>query len=512
MGNTNFYDSFGENSNFKILVVDDLKELLNITVRTLKKGGYSVCTAMSGAECFDTLHREKPDIILLDVMLPDANGRELAKTIKSDPEFSSIFIILLSGLKISSQEVAEGLEDGADGYIIRPINSRELLAWIGSACRIVRAERKSSEALLKYHSLFSSMQEGVYLHEMIYDEDGKPFNYRIIEANSISEKLLNINPDNAIGKLATELYKTDRAPFLEIYSKVAETGNPVTFEQYFPPMDKYFQISAYSPGKGRFATAFSDISLRKVAEEKLKSKNAELQKINNEKDKFFSIIAHDLKSPFNSIMGFSELLVEELIEKNYDNIEEYADIILKSSQASLNLLTNLMVWAQSQTGRMIFSPELLDLYDLIDGIVAQFENTALQKMIIISKSYSPGMKVYADKEMISTVLRNLISNAIKFTYPNGKIEIAAEKGHDGIKLIVIDNGKGIPTQVLHKLFKIDGNVTSRGTNNETGTGLGLILCKEFVEKHGGKIWVESEENKGAAFHLTIPADRTGVES
>jgi len=492
------------NSEYKILVVDDTPELLDITVRTIKKAGYIVFSAADGAECIKKLHLEKPDIILLDVMLPDNNGKDIATQIKRDPEFSSVFIILLSSLRTSPDYVSEGLEDGADGYIIRPVEKRELLARIAAGCRIIKAERELKAASVKYQSLFSAMQEGVYLHEMVYNEDGKPIDYRIIEANPISEELLNIKPEDAIGKLATELYATDQAPFLDVYSKVAETGDPVTFEQYFPPMDKYFQISAYSPGKGKFATAFSDISLRKVAEEKLKHKNAELQKINAEKDKFFSIIAHDLKSPFNSILGFSEHLVEQVAKKDYENIENFAEIILKSSQTALNLLSNLMEWAQSQTGRMKFSPEQLDLTKLINDIVTQFENTALQKEIVVSKSLPHGLLVFADNSMLSTVLRNLISNAIKFTYPGGKIRISAEKNQNEIKISVGDTGKGISNEVLNKLFQIDGNITSPGTQNETGTGLGLILCKEFVKKNGGKIWVESKVNEGSTFYFTIP--------
>ncbi len=492
------------NSDYKILVVDDTPELLDIAVRTVKNAGFIVFSASNGAECIQELHRERPDIILLDVMLPDVNGKELATQIKRDPEFSSVFIILLSSLRTSPDYVAEGLEDGADGYIIRPVEKRELLARIAAACRIINAERELKATSVKYQSLFSAMQEGVYLHEIVYDDEGKPIDYRIIEANPVSEDLLSIKTKDAIGKLATELYKTDQAPFLEIYAKVAETGIPVTFEQHFPPMDKYFQISAYSPGKGKFATAFADISIRKMAEEKLNFKNVELQKIIAEKDKFFSIIGHDLKSPFNSILGFSEELVEQAAKNNYENIEELAEIILKSSQTAFNLLSNLMVWAQSQTGRMKFKPEQLDLSTLLNEIVSQFENTALQKEIVISKSLPFELAVFADNSMLSTVLRNLISNAIKFTYPGGKIGISAEKNENEIKISVGDSGKGISDYVLNKLFKIDENITTSGTQNETGTGLGLILCKEFVEKHGGKIWVESRVKNGSEFYFTIP--------
>jgi len=495
---------------FKILVVDDTPELLDITVRALKKVYQNVLSAPNGVGCMEALRNEKPDIILLDVMLPDANGKDLAKNIKGDPEFS-VYIFLLSSLKTSSEDIAEGLEDGADGYIIRPVNQRELLAKVASACRIISAERESRLALLKYQSLFSAMQEGLYLHEMVYDQQGKAIDYRITEANPASEKHLNIKPEDAIGKLATELYQTREAPFLEIYADVVETGNPVSFDQYVQPLRKHFQISAFSPMKGKFATAFSDITERKLAEEKIELKNKELQIIIAEKDKFFSIIAHDLKSPFNSILGFSELLVANAREKNYGSIEEFTTAIHQSSQRAMDLLSNLMEWAQSQTGRMEFNPEHFEMKSLINEMEFLFEDIAIQKNIILNKVLPITSPVFADKAMIGTVLRNLIANAIKFTEPGGKIMISAEVKRNGLTVSVADSGIGIPKNRIETLFSIDESYSTPGTNNEKGTRLGLILCKEFIEKHGGRIWVESNRDgssgkKGTSFHFTIPTN------
>lgn len=492
-----------ENKDYKILVVDDTPELLDITLRTLKKVYQNVLSAPDGQGCMEVLRNEKPDIILLDVMLPDVNGKDLAKEIKSDPRFS-VYIFLLSSLKTSSEDISEGLEDGADGYIIRPVNQRELLAKVASACRIITAERESRLALIKYHSLFSAIQEGLYLHEMVYDEQGKAINYRILEANPASEKHLNIKPENAIGKLATELYQTPEAPFLEMYADVVRTGNPVSFDHYVQPLKKHFQISAFSPLKDKFATAFSDITDRKIAEEKIELKNKELQKIIAEKDKFFSIIAHDLKSPFNSIVGISEVLVENVRDKNYESIEEYSNIIHKSSILAMDLLLNLMEWAQSQTGRMIFAPKSFNIDELITELIWMFESSAFQKKVRIVKVVPPETIVYADKAMVSTILRNLISNAIKFSYPGGEISVSVTKNLNGLIVAVSDTGMGIPNEVIGKLFRIDQNITTRGTQNEQGTGLGLILCKDFIEKHGGKIGIESEPGKGSRFYFNIP--------
>ncbi|MEI6436258.1 MAG: HAMP domain-containing sensor histidine kinase, partial [Bacteroidota bacterium] len=224
---------------------------------------------------------------------------------------------------------------------------------------------------------------------------------------------------------------------------------------------------------------------------------------NAEKDKFFTIIAHDLKSPFNSIVGFSNLLVEQVREKDFEGIEKYAGIILKSSDRALELLKNLMEWARSQTGRIEFSPEYFEIVVVINEIILSFDDIARQKSIIINKAIPPSAPVFADKAMINVILRNLVSNAIKFTMPGGMITISANEKQSELTVTVSDTGVGISNDRIEKLFRIDESFSTAGTNNERGTGLGLILCKEFVEKHGGKIWVNSEKGKGSDFNFTV---------
>jgi signal transduction histidine kinase len=170
----------------------------------------------------------------------------------------------------------------------------------------------------------------------------------------------------------------------------------------------------------------------------------------------------------------------------------------------MDLLMNLMEWSQSQTGRIEFTPKTLEVVSLINEIALLFDDIAGQKSITIKRSLPPNALVVADKAMISTVLRNLISNAIKFSYPDGEIVISAKEIKNELTVSVTDNGVGISKASINELFRIDKNHSTQGTLNEKGTGLGLVLCKEFVEKHGGKIWVESEEGKGSTFYFTIP--------
>ena len=256
--------------------------------------------------------------------------------------------------------------------------------------------------------------------------------------------------------------------------------------------------------KYRF-TAVHDISERKQAEEALQKKAEELRELNATKDKFFSIIAHDLKSPFQAIVGFSDLLVEKVSDKDYNGLDEYAGYILQSSKRAMELLMNLMEWSRSQTGRMDFHPGYFELVEFLGDIVPLFDDIAGQKSISIVRDFPADAIVFADQSMISTVFRNLISNAIKFTQPGGKITLTISPDQGGVLVSVADSGIGIPQNMICRLFRIDQSYSTTGTNNEEGTGLGLILCKEFIEKHGGKIWVESQHGNGSVFYFTIPS-------
>jgi len=246
------------------------------------------------------------------------------------------------------------------------------------------------------------------------------------------------------------------------------------------------------------------ITEQKQVEFALQQNEARLRELNATKDKFFSIIAHDLKNPFNSIMGFCDLLIEKIDDQDYKGIEEFAEIIQKSSHHAMNLLMNLLEWSRSQTGSMDFSPKRIDIVELIYEVSDLLNYSALKKSINISKELPQNATVLADKAMISTILRNLISNAIKFTNQGGKIIISAEQKQDELLVTINDNGVGIKKADFEKLFRIDESYSTKGTQNEQGTGIGLILCKEFISKHNGKIWIESELGKGSTFYFTIP--------
>ncbi len=248
----------------------------------------------------------------------------------------------------------------------------------------------------------------------------------------------------------------------------------------------------------------NDIHDHKLALEALRGSEARLKELNATKDKFFSIIAHDLKSPFNNIVVLSNLLVEQVQSNDKENIEEYAGLISSSTQQAMSLLVNLLDWSRSQTGRLVCTPEYIDLVLVVNETEALLSESLRQKSIVLKKELPRTLLAHADKVMISTVLRNLVSNAIKFTRPNGQIIISSRKTETELSISVIDNGVGMNEETLGKLFRIEESISTKGTDNERGTGLGLILCREFIEKHNGSIRAESEPGMGSVFTFTIP--------
>lgn len=229
-----------------------------------------------------------------------------------------------------------------------------------------------------------------------------------------------------------------------------------------------------------------------------------LKKLNDDKDRFLTILGHDLKSPFSSILGFLSLLTKNIHKYDIDTINRQISLINISAQNTFKLLEEILMWARAQSGKLPFQPQKINFKVVCDEVLNNLTNQAATKKITINYSEHEKTILTADLNMIKTIMRNLISNAIKFTHENGCIDIQSETIDKNVIISVSDNGLGIEPDTLNKLFDISHNVTSEGTAKEKGTGLGLLLCKEFVEKHGGKIWVESELGKGSVFKFTMP--------
>jgi signal transduction histidine kinase len=238
--------------------------------------------------------------------------------------------------------------------------------------------------------------------------------------------------------------------------------------------------------------------------DKIQVQRDNLKQLNKTKDKFFSIIAHDLKNPINSINGFTELMIENNHKYEEEKRLKFLNIIKGATAKVTNLLDNLLTWANSQSGNLIFNTQKVQLIQEISDVIALVEIQAVNKEIEIINSITNDVFVDADKNMLATILRNLISNAIKFTKPKGTIKISSTIIANFVEITVKDSGIGISKSDIKNLFSIEVKNSNIGTANEQGSGLGLILCREFVEKHGGKIWVNSSMGEGSEFKFTLP--------
>lgn len=259
--------------------------------------------------------------------------------------------------------------------------------------------------------------------------------------------------------------------------------------------------------KGKIIGTFgmsSDITALMEATDQIKKMNEELKNSNHSKDKFFSILAHDLKSPFTALLGYSEFLVEDFDELDKDEIMEFANNIHKVAQNIFSLLENLLDWSRIQSGRIECTPENIIVTDVVEKVVSLFSDSAESKKIQLIDNTEPNIHVSADLNMLFTILRNLTSNAIKFTKEGGFIKFISKVEENKVLITVEDSGVGMDEKALSKLFDSKHQYTTTGTNSEQGTGLGLSLCKEMVKMNGGDIVVESEKGKGSKFIFNLP--------
>ncbi len=354
----------------KVLIVDDVTKNIQLVANFLKQAGYDINYAIRGKTAIKHIQKEKFDLILLDIMMPEMDGFEVCKKLKSDHETKDIPIIFLTA-KNDIDSITKAFEAGGVDYITKPFNKTELLA-----------------------------------------------------------------------RVKTHL--------------------------------------------------------------ELQQQRRDLKELNATKDKFFSIIAHDLKSPLNQLMGLSEILKKEINAGKNNDILKLVKFINASAKSGRLLLGNLLEWSRSQTGSIKIYPEILDIKKVTDDVIELNENNAIQKKIKLKSKIKKGVFAFADENMVKTVLRNLISNSIKFTLENGVISLGAKQSKNIVTYSISDNGIGIKANDIKKLFRIDVNPKLIGNSQEKGTGLGLILCKEFIEINGGEIWVESKIGEGSTFYFSLP--------
>lgn len=360
----------------EILIVDDVPANLKVLGEILKAEGYLVRPVPNGTLALQVAERTEPDLILLDIMMPDLNGFEVCKRLKENEKVSDIPVIFISALN-DTQDIVKALQCGGVDFITKPFQSEEVIARV------------------KIH-----------------------------------------------------------------------------------------------------------LKLRHQSK-KLMEQSIELQKLIATKDKFFSILAHDLRGPIGGFMGITDFLLEDLSadEKNELSIE-----LNHSAHSLFSLLENLLEWARIQQGQIAFNPVDIDLNELVQECLKAQSDSIRKKDIRIDVTIAENQVVFADENMLQSIIRNLLSNAVKFTPKNGNISVSASTNQNGSVVVLIkDSGIGMKSEMVSNLFCLNANNSRPGTEGERSSGLGLHLCKDFVEKHGGEIWVESEVNIGTSFYFSIPA-------
>ncbi len=332
----------------------------------------------------------------------------------------------------------------------------------------------------------------------------------VVDCNESFSIISGYSKEEAIGKSTAELNLWSIPEHRDkLFTSIREKGFSGNFETSFYSKDKQVLFGSVNArlitlnGMPHLISVIHNITERKKTEEEITSKNNELIRLNHEKEKFFSIIAHDLKSPFQGLIGYSEILSKEYNSLSEDEKIAFINSIEELSHSSYKLLENLLQWTRLQTGQMHFNPEYFNLNSEIHSTISLLKQTALNKNIDLIYKIDSMLFVTADKNMLSTIIRNIVSNSIKFTEKKGNIEFTAEAKGDKAVFRIKDSGIGMDEPTVAKLFSIDKSTSRKGTANEEGTGLGLLLCKEMIEKHGGSIIVESEVGKGTAFTFTL---------
>lgn len=474
------------------LVVDDNPVGLYATSRTLAAEGFEIITASTGQEALSKA-KDQPDIIVLDVKLPDISGFEVCRILKSDPGTMAIPVIHLSATFLDNESRAQGLDMGADAYLTHPVEPRVLTATINAMLRIRKAENSLKEAAKKWQATFDAINDGVCLLNS---------GFKVDRCNKAFEIIIGKKQDEVINKSLCETCR-DLCAFNEMYFRQALSGSDEIKNEEILVNGSWYLVSTdlIKGDEDSFSGAvfkMTNITPAKRAENELKKTMVELERSNRELEQFAYVASHDLQEPLRMVSNFTQLLSKRYSGKLDPDADTMINFAVDGARRMQMLIMDLLTFSRVMTKGMPF--ETVDLNDVLLAVEKNLQMTVKESGALIKAGHLPVIK--ADQVQMAQLFQNLISNAIKFRSEREPVVriSAEEKKHDWV-FSVSDNGIGIDPQFKDRIFVIFQRLHDMAAY--PGTGIGLAICKKIVERHGGKIWVESEAGEGSTFYFTL---------
>ena len=487
----------------EVLIVEDERITASAIRGALINLNYAISSIVSTSnDAVKEASAKKPDIILMDIKLRGTkDGIHAAKKISDKLDIPIIFVTALTDQKILDR----AKQTCPYGYVNKPVDEKELHSIIELALFRHEMEKRLKRSEEQYRLLFSSMREGVCIHEMMYDKSGKAVDYRIIEVNPSFTAILGIPSKKAIGSFASELFKTGEPPYLSLYAKVAETGSPEYFEAYFPQFSKHFSISVYSLGNNRLTTLFLDITETKRIEEE--SKKLQEQLIHSEKMAGIGTLTNGVAHEFNNLLqvlkGFLEFALKT---KRPEDAEEALLRGISTSDRAAKIIKNLQMFSKEEISRK----ERSSITGPIEAALALFKDHMKKQNIEVLRKYLNTPELEINFSEMQEVFFNIISNARDaMLLEGGTLEIRVSQGKEYVEVSFKDTGSGIKAENLGRVF--EPFYTTKGAiggNKIPGIGLGLSVSHGIVRRHGGTIKVDSQVGVGTTFTLRLPIEES----
>lgn len=495
-----------------ILIVDDNATNLGVLYDYLSQSGFSVLVAQNGTVGLRLAEENEPDIILLDILMDDMDGYEVCQKLKSMPSTREIPVIFISALSETHDKI-KGFETGGVDYITKPFRREEVLARVTAHLTIRFQQQELRKEIHERSIAEAKIRESEDKFRQLAE------NINLVFWLRTREELLYVSPayEKIWGRSLESLHKKPDSYLSAVHPEdIAKVMMTLQSEEYVNDGKYSMEYRIQKPDEEirwiwaksfpiaengkvvRTAEISEDITPLKTAEE-------EIQKSTKNKELIYSVIAHDLKSPLSGFLDLTQMMAESSKDMSTDQVEEVSAEMFYMAKGIYSLLENLLDWSKIQTGRISYKPATLHLREMVMMIFELMKKSAEKKTLSLINEIPDTLYLYADANMCNTVIRNLISNAIKFSFRDGMITVGTEESDEIVKIFISDTGKGILPEDIPKLFNSDEHFTTAGTEYEKGTGLGLTLCDEFVRTMNGSIQVESEVNKGTTFIISLPA-------